>query len=107
MEAPVVSFWIWDAATQTLDAQACTFRGARAQYPVTRLRADEGHVGLVAKHQKALNVPPVLDPKRCVPLAWCRRNGPPRDLPPPVVLEGALLAVLARNATQPPRPHPD
>ena len=101
MEAPVVSFWIWDAATQTLDAQACTFRGVRAQYPVTRLRADEGHVGWVAKHQKALNVPSVLDDNRCVAPEWCRANGLRSFLGVPVVLEGSLLAVLALNGTEP------
>jgi signal transduction histidine kinase/DNA-binding response OmpR family regulator/HAMP domain-containing protein/putative methionine-R-sulfoxide reductase with GAF domain len=101
MEAPVVSFWIWDAGTQTLDAQACNFRGARAQYPVTRLRVDEGHVGWVAKHQKALNVPSVLDDKRCVAPEWCRANGLRSFLGVPVVLEGSLLAVLALNGTQP------
>jgi signal transduction histidine kinase/DNA-binding response OmpR family regulator/HAMP domain-containing protein/putative methionine-R-sulfoxide reductase with GAF domain len=107
MEAPVVSFWIWDGGSETLEARAVSFRGTRGQYPVTRLRLDEGHVGWVAKHQKALSVPSVLDDRRCVAPEWCRAKGLRSFLGVPVVLEGALVAVLALHGTQPFRYEPD
>jgi signal transduction histidine kinase/DNA-binding response OmpR family regulator/HAMP domain-containing protein/putative methionine-R-sulfoxide reductase with GAF domain len=101
MEAPVVSFWIFDEATQTLEARECSFNGRRVQYPVTRLRLDEGHVGWVASQRKPLNVPSVYNDPRCVAPEWCRANNLRSFLGVPVVLEDALVAVLALNGTQP------
>ncbi|MGH7319947.1 MAG: response regulator [Candidatus Rokuibacteriota bacterium] len=101
MEAPVVSFWIVDEATQTLEARECSFGGVRTEYPVKQLAFGEGHVGWVAAHKKPLNMPFVLADPRCVAVDWCRAHNLRSFLAIPVMLDDALLAVLALNGPQP------
>jgi signal transduction histidine kinase/CheY-like chemotaxis protein/putative methionine-R-sulfoxide reductase with GAF domain len=101
MEAPVVSFWVVDEATRTLEARECSFGGVRTEYPVKRLAFGEGHVGWVATHRKPLNMPFALADDRCVAPDWCRAHNLRSFLAIPVMLDDALLAVLALNGPQP------
>lgn len=45
MEAPIVSFWIVDEATRTVEVQAFSDEALEADFPARKLRFDQGGVG--------------------------------------------------------------
>jgi signal transduction histidine kinase/DNA-binding response OmpR family regulator/HAMP domain-containing protein len=101
MEAPVVSFWVVNERTRTLEVGECWYGGMRADYPVKSVAFDEGHVGWIASHRKPLSIPYVLGDPRCLAREWCRAKNLVSFLGVPVVFEGALLAVLALEGPEP------
>jgi signal transduction histidine kinase/DNA-binding response OmpR family regulator/HAMP domain-containing protein len=101
MEAPVVSFWIVNEQTRTLEVGECWYGGMRTDYPVKSVAFDQGHVGWIASHRKPLNIPYVLSDPRCLARDWCRAKNLVSFLGVPVVFEGTLLAVLALEGPEP------
>jgi signal transduction histidine kinase/DNA-binding response OmpR family regulator len=101
MEVPIVSFWLADEATHTLEVRAFSDEVQGADSPAKKVHFSQGGVGWVATHRCCLNVPDVFADKRFVALDWWQARGLRSFWGVPVVLEGELLAVLALNGRQP------
>jgi GAF domain-containing protein len=96
----VASFWLADEATRTLKLVGFSDPEIGADWPIRTLRFDEGATGWVARHGRYLNVPDAFKDGRFVSLEWRRRHGLKSFLGVPVMLDGALLAVLALNGRE-------
>jgi len=96
----VASFWLADEAARTLKVVGFSDREIGADWPIRTLRFDEGATGWVARHGRYLNVPDVFKDGRFVSLEWRRRHDLKSFLGVPVMLDGALLAVLALNGRE-------
>jgi signal transduction protein with GAF and PtsI domain len=96
----VASFWLADEAARTLKVVGFSDPEIGADWPIRTLRFDEGATGWVARHGRYLNVPDVFKDGRFVSLEWRRRHGLKSFLGVPVILDGALLAVLALNGRE-------
>jgi signal transduction histidine kinase/DNA-binding response OmpR family regulator/HAMP domain-containing protein len=95
MGAALVSLWIVDEASRTLEARAFSDVGIGADFPLKRLRFDQGGVGWVATHRQPLNVPDVFADPRVVARSWWQRHGLRSFFAMPIFLEEQLFAVLA------------
>ena len=96
----VVSFWVADEAAEQLHARA--FSGAtEGVSPVQTMRFGEGAAGWVAAHRQALCIPDVFADGRFARAEWWRAHGLRSFYGVPVILDGALLAVLALSGRQP------
>ncbi len=100
MDAPVASFWLADERTRTL-ALARTAGDAFADFPVRTFGFDDGILGAVARDRRLVHVPDVFTDDRVTAHAWWRAHGLGSFLGVPVVLDGALIAVLALAAARP------
>jgi GAF domain-containing protein len=105
--APMVTFWVADESARTLEMAAFSDPAMGADLPLKTLRLDQGVIGWVATHRQKVNVPDVFADPRLVSYAWWRAHGLSTFFGVPVVLEGALVAVLALNGRQPFRLGPD
>ena len=107
MNSPQVSFWMADEAARTLEL--CAFSDAELgrAHPRKALRFGQGGVGWVAQHRTTLNVSDRLADGRLLAPEWARANGLVSFLGLPVLLDGALLAVLVVDGRQPFRLDPD
>ena len=101
MEVPIVSFWLVDAATKTLEARAFSDEVQCADFPAKKVSFSQGGVGWVATHRCCLNVSDVFADGRFLALDWRRSRGLCSFFAVPIVLEDELLAVLALNGRQP------
>jgi signal transduction histidine kinase/DNA-binding response OmpR family regulator/putative methionine-R-sulfoxide reductase with GAF domain len=101
MEAPVVSFWLVDEATSTLEVRAFSEAGQGTDVPVKKMPFGQGGVGWVATHRCRLNIPDVFADSRFVSVDWWQARGLCSFLAVPVMLEDKLLAVLALHGRQP------
>jgi len=101
MAAPVVSFWIVDEATRTLEVQAFSDEGIGADFPTPKLSFEQGGAGWVAAHRQPLNVPDVFADERFVAHEWWRAHDLRSFFGLPIFHEGVLLAVLSFNGSKP------
>lgn len=101
MQAPLVAFWIVDESARTLTVQAFSDPPAAGDFRFQTLTFEQGGVGWVATHRTPLNVPDVFTDGRFVALDWWRRHRLCSFYAVPIILDGALLAVLALNGSEP------
>ena len=101
MHVPLVSFWVADAATSTLEARAFSDERMGADFPDRELQFDQGAVGWVARHRLPLYVSNVLEDSRFVAKDWWHKHHLSSFFGVPVVHDGDLIAVLALNGDQP------
>jgi signal transduction histidine kinase/ActR/RegA family two-component response regulator len=102
MDATMVNFWIADIPTQTLHMWTSSNPVLASALPIRRTLAfGEGGVGWVALHRRPLNVPDVASDARFIARAWLKQQGLTSFLALPILLDGALLAVLALAGRQP------
>ena len=107
MDASVVSFWLVDETTRTLQVQAFSDEGIGADFPTRIASFGQGGVGWVAQHRRPLNVPDVFADDRFSALDWWHRHQLRCFFGLPILHEGALLAVLSMNGKLPFRFGPD
>jgi GAF domain-containing protein len=103
----VASFWLAHEESKMLEVVGFSDAAMDADFPRRTLSFDQGGVGWVARHGRLLNVPDVFRDGRLVAPEWWRRHGLSSFLGVPVLLDGALLAVLALNGRQPFRLDPE
>jgi GAF domain-containing protein len=94
-------FWVVSPDTRTLRLVAFSDPLMAADWPVPSLPFDVGVLGWVARYGRAVNVPDVFSDGRFVALDWWRTHGLKSFFGLPVMLEGALLGVLALNGREP------
>jgi two-component system NtrC family sensor kinase len=95
MGAPAAAFWMADETARTLVKHSWSNHRVYADLPVSTLRYGEGALGWVAARRRTLHIPDVTRDQRFVAPDWARRHGLWSLVAVPVVLQGALLAVLA------------
>ena len=101
MNAPYVSFWVADEASQMLELRAWSDEVIGRTFPQPRRHFTQGPVGWVATHRQPLNVPHAIGDQRFIAQEWLQAHGFSSYFGMPVVLEGSLLAVLVLNGRQP------
>jgi PAS domain S-box-containing protein len=103
MDAPLVTFWVVDEATRTREVRAWSDEALGADFPVRVLPLDQGHAGWVATRRQPLNVPNIFaDGSTWSPTyPWWQAHGLTSLMAVPILLDGALLAVLAMNGREP------
>ncbi len=99
--APGAVFYVADPVARTLEACAFSDAEAARDFPIRVLPFGRGGVGWVATHQRSLDVPDVFVDTRMVAREWWARHGLRSFYAVPVVLDGALLAVLALTGREP------
>jgi signal transduction histidine kinase/HPt (histidine-containing phosphotransfer) domain-containing protein/putative methionine-R-sulfoxide reductase with GAF domain/ActR/RegA family two-component response regulator len=101
MNAPYVSFWVADEASQMLELRAWSDEVIGMAFPQPRRHFTQGPVGWVATHRQPLNVPNVIGDQRFIAQEWLQAHGFSSYFGTPVILEDSLLAVLVFNGRQP------
>ena len=99
--APSVVFYVADAVKRVLEVGAVSNEEIAEDFPVRVLPFGQGAVGWIAMHQRVLDVPDVLADDRFVSREWWARHGLRSFYGAPVVLDGALVAVLALAGREP------
>jgi PAS domain S-box-containing protein len=107
MSATFVSFSVADETGRLLEVGGFSDLVVGADLPFRRRRYDEGVVGWVATHRQPLDVPDVFNDPRVSAPDFCRRHGLTSFYGLPIVLDGALLGVLALTGRAPFRFTPD
>src|SRR5262245_3448631 len=95
MDASVAAFWIADEAARTITKRAWSNEAAYTDLTVATLAYGEGAVGWVALHRHTLHIPDVSRDSRFAAPDWARTHDLVSMLGVPVMLQGALLAVLS------------
>jgi GAF domain-containing protein/DNA-binding response OmpR family regulator/HPt (histidine-containing phosphotransfer) domain-containing protein len=101
MEAPLVSFWLADEDSRTLQRVAVSDVEVVQSHPHATLRYDQGGIGWVATHRELLSIPDVFVDDRILAPDWWRAQGFSSFLGVPVLHQGRLLAVLVLNGRRP------
>jgi signal transduction histidine kinase/CHASE1-domain containing sensor protein/putative methionine-R-sulfoxide reductase with GAF domain/ActR/RegA family two-component response regulator len=103
MNAPLVRIWIADEAARTLTFGAASDDQIADDYPARTVHFDQGGAGWVAIHRQSLNIPDVFTDVRirAATHAWWRAHGLKSLYAAPIILQGALLGVLALNGRHP------
>jgi PAS domain S-box-containing protein len=101
MNAPVVSFWLADETTRTLQVQAFSDEAIGTDFPTPEVSFAEGGVGWVATHRLPLNVPHVFQDQRFIALDWWHRHNLCSFFGLPILHEESLIAVLSLNGRLP------
>lgn len=99
--APVVSFWLADPATRTLALRASSNADLIQKYPARTLPFDGSRVGWIATEGRVLDIPDILSDPRFDAPEWFVERGLLSFHGLPIVLDGALVAVLALNRREP------
>jgi signal transduction histidine kinase/ActR/RegA family two-component response regulator len=99
--APVVSFWLADEGTRMLECGAFSDDAIGATYPVRAVSFDHSLIGWIATHRQPLDVPDMVADPRLASPDWCRLHGLTSFYGLPVLLDDALVAVLALNGRGP------
>jgi signal transduction histidine kinase/sensor domain CHASE-containing protein len=107
MDAPVVSFWVVDGTTRTLEVQAFSDEGPGTDFPAPKLSFEEDGVGWVAAHCQPLNVADIVTDGRFIALDWWRAYDLHSFFGVPILHDDTLLAVLSLNGRQPFRFRPE
>lgn len=97
----VASFWLANEESKTLDLVSFSDPDMDADFPYRTVSFDQGVLGWVARHGRFLNVADAPKDGRIVAPAWWHRHALSSFLGVPVILDGALLAVLALNGREP------
>jgi diguanylate cyclase (GGDEF)-like protein len=92
--APAVMFWVADEATRELELRAIYNDRTATDYPVQRLRFDEGIAGWVASHGRAAEIPDVGNDPRTAAPEWYRAHELTSAFARPVMFQSSLLGVL-------------
>jgi diguanylate cyclase (GGDEF)-like protein len=92
--APAVSIWIADETRRELELRAMANGGPVDDFPVRRVRFDEGIPGWVAAHGRALAVPDMSQEPRTIAGDWCAAHGLTSAYGTPIVFHSSLLGVL-------------
>jgi diguanylate cyclase (GGDEF)-like protein/PAS domain S-box-containing protein len=101
MDAPVVSVWTADETARTLEVRAFSDGRVARDFPDRIVRFNQGGVGWAAVHRRLLHVPDVFEDARMLALDWWRRHGLTSFLALPIMLDDALIGVLALNGRKP------
>jgi signal transduction histidine kinase/DNA-binding response OmpR family regulator len=101
MSAPVVCFMVADEVGQCLEVRAFSDAVLCADWPVRSLRYDQGAWGWVARHRQSLHIPDITTDARSIARDWMQMHGLSSFLGVPILLDGALLAVLALLGREP------
>jgi signal transduction histidine kinase/putative methionine-R-sulfoxide reductase with GAF domain len=102
MDAAVVSFWLVDEATRTLEVQAFSDEAVGADFLNRKLAFEQGGVGWVAAHRRPLNVPDICaDERFATEREWCQAHELTSFFGMPILHEEGLLGGLAFNGRQP------
>ncbi len=99
--ARLVSCWIADEATQTLERAAYSDEALGRTHPIPRVRFGEGGIGWVAVHRQPLDLPDLAAFGRMAANDWFAERGLRSGLELPIVFQGRLLGVLAHFAATP------
>jgi signal transduction histidine kinase/CheY-like chemotaxis protein len=95
MDAPLVSIWSADEATQTLERAAFSADGIQLDDTAWTMAFGHGGVGWVATHRRLLDVPDVFQDDRIVARDWFRRHRFTSYFAAPILRNDALLGVLS------------
>lgn len=101
MEVPLAEFWLVDETTRTLELCSSFDESLNADYPLKKLRFDQGAVGWIAMHGQPLHIPDMFLDARIVCPVWWRSHNLRSFYGLPIRFEHSLLAVLAFNSSQP------
>jgi GAF domain-containing protein/DNA-binding response OmpR family regulator len=104
---PVVSFWVADEATRTLEIRAFSNGEVARDFPLRTLRFGEAAPGWVAEHRAELRIDDAHADDRTPAGSWWRRHGLRSFLGIPIVFEGSLVGVLSLSDRKPFRLGPD
>jgi signal transduction histidine kinase len=99
--APSVVFYVADAVKCVLEVGAFSNEDVAQDFPIRVLPFGRGAVGWIATQQQVLEVPDVLADDRFLARDWWVRHGLRSFYGAPVVLDGALVAVLALAGREP------
>ncbi len=105
--APSAAFWVVDPVNSRLEVGALSDEEVARDFPIQTLPFGRGGVGWVAVHQQVLEVADVTADARFLAHEWWGRHGLRSFYGMPVVLDGALVAVLALAGREPFRFGPD
>ena len=93
--APAASFWTADEHKRELQLRVTTTdEGTVTDFPLKRLRFDQGLVGWVAAHARALDVPNVVGDPRAMAGEWLEARGLTSIYATPILSHSSLLGVL-------------
>lgn len=101
MESPLALFWVADRERQTLRFAEPSDPELAADFPLREVRFDEGIVGWIATRREPVMVADVFPDSRFRAHEWWRRHDLTSFYGLPVMLDGALLAVLTFNSRRP------
>jgi PAS domain S-box-containing protein len=99
--APYVSFWLPDAAAQTMTLRAVSDLLIGADFPRQTKGFGQGGVGWVATHRTSLNVSDMFANDLFTAHDWMRVHGLSSFYGVPVLWQDMLLAVLVFNGCKP------
>jgi PAS domain S-box-containing protein len=95
LDAPGVFFWMADEAQERLDLRLVVPDDLRTGFPRTTMTVHEGTVGWVARERRMLHVPDVTKDPRTLSHEWWKLHRFSSALVVPIVIDQALLGVLA------------
>ncbi len=101
LEVPGVFFWMAHERERTFDLRLVVPDEMRTGMPRTTMTYDEGVVGWVARERQMLHVPDVYADDRVLSRDWWRLHRVTSVLLVPIVVDEALLGVLAIVARTP------
>jgi GAF domain-containing protein len=101
IECKVVSLWVADEATETLELRAFSNDTIGASHASRRLAFGEGGAGWVARHRQTLEIEDVLADSRIRGREWFVEHGLRSALSVPITYQDSLLGVLALLGEQP------
>ena len=99
--APSVAFWVADEGRRELELRAMSDDRTAADFPERTMRFDQGIVGWVASHSRALDIPDALRDSRVVAREWFQAHGLTSLYATPIVVHSSLLGVLVLFGTTP------
>ena len=105
--APRVAFYTVDPVKRVLEARAISADETPEDFPIQDLPFGEDGAGWIAVNQQVLNVPDVFADARFVARDWYAQHGLRSVYGMPVVVDGALLAVLVLAGQKPFKFGPD
>jgi GAF domain-containing protein len=105
--APSVVFYVADPVKRTLEVGAFSNEEVAEDFPIRVLPYGRGAAGWIALHQRVLESSDVSTDSRFLAREWWERHELRSFYGVPVVLDGALVAVLALAGREPFRFGPD
>jgi len=105
--APVVSFWVADEASRTLELRAFSDEETGRTQTFRRAAFGQGAAGWVAEHREVMLVDDVFADGRTGGLDWWRERGLRTSLTIPVIDAGRVVGVLSANGHVPFRLTPE
>lgn len=94
MDVPVVSCWVVDESTQTLELRAFSDEVIGKDFSARTLHFDRSAMGWVVKNRSPLYIPNVFSDTRISDLTWWQTHGFTSCLEIPIIFGEAVLGVL-------------